>query len=545
MDELRTEYDPPTSSLVAIPHYAPAFEANRAIVSFLFCLTLTAGGCVSDRANPPRPVASSTANSVPNGRVLSAPTLSSVPSDTTVTCAEYQREAANGLPGDGTRTALFDSPPSTANIPAQSTLPRTLPARAANSEVVGAPVLIPRPQLTFDQAINTCLNNDPKFRIGVQAVQQANADALTASLLPNPQLFTDGQLLPFNGSFTPATQGGPTQQDVNLIFPVDWFLFGKRAAAMASAGIGAHATEAEYADLIRQRIRDTAIAFYDVLEAKALLEFAHQDTQNSEAILTKASRNKDTNELELNRARIDLLTAKRAESDAQATLIKCFAHLRALLGQTESDPGFDVSGCLAAPLTTEPLPIDQALAVAVQNRPDIGALRIRVDAQRAGAHSEDRKAYPTVVTQLGYTHQYQESLGFPDANSWNTAVTMAVPLFDRNQGNRAKATSAVIQAQEELRSGEVELRAELEAAIQELHTARETALSVEQEQLKLESAVRDSVRHSFETDKASMADMLEAEHEYRDTYRLFITSRADYWRALFKFDAAIGQQCVK
>ena len=39
-------------------------------------------------------------------------------------------------------------------------------------------------------------------------------------------------------------------------------------------------SEADYADLIRQRVTATAIAFYDVLEAKSLLDLARQDTAN-------------------------------------------------------------------------------------------------------------------------------------------------------------------------------------------------------------------------------------------------------------------------
>ena len=51
-------------------------------------------------------------------------------------------------------------------------------------------------------------------------------------------------------------------------YPIDWYLFGKRAARMASAAVGVKVSEADYADLVRRRVLATAQAYYDVLEAK-------------------------------------------------------------------------------------------------------------------------------------------------------------------------------------------------------------------------------------------------------------------------------------
>ena len=39
-----------------------------------------------------------------------------------------------------------------------------------------------------------------------------------------------------------------------------------------------------------------------------------------------------------------------------------------------------------------------------------------------------------------------------------------------------------------------------------------------------------------------LIDVLDAQRSYRDTYRLYISSRADYWRALCKYNSVIGKQ---
>ncbi len=39
-----------------------------------------------------------------------------------------------------------------------------------------------------------------------------------------------------------------------------------------------------------------------------------------------------------------------------------------------------------------------------------------------------------------------------------------------------------------------------------------------------------------------MRDVLDAQRNYRDTYRLFIAGRASYGRAADRYDAVLGQQ---
>jgi len=39
-----------------------------------------------------------------------------------------------------------------------------------------------------------------------------------------------------------------------------------------------------------------------------------------------------------------------------------------------------------------------------------------------------------------------------------------------------------------------------------------------------------------------LLDVLDAQRNFRDTYRTYITSRATYWREVYQYGAAIGQQ---
>ena len=269
------------------------------------------------------------------------------------------------------------------------------PVAAATEKGEAVPTPLPSSALTLDQAINLCLTNDPKIHAGLEIINQAHADAWTASLPPNPVVNVGGTLLPLGQPFTPQQPGGPPELDVGINYPIDWFLFGKRAAAMASASMGICVSQSDYADLVRQRVTETALAFYDILEAKASLELARQDVENLErveVVTAKAVENGGRPKVELSRVRLELLTSRRELRDAESALVTAKANLRALLGGANADPGFDIAGTLDAPLTAEPLGVEESYNMAAENRPDILSLRRKVAKAQADVVVERRHA---------------------------------------------------------------------------------------------------------------------------------------------------------
>jgi cobalt-zinc-cadmium efflux system outer membrane protein len=400
-------------------------------------------------------------------------------------------------------------------------------------------------KLTLDQVINAVLVSDPKLRAGFEAINQANADALTAALPPNPSLYTDIQLLPLTRPFTVTDQGGPPQYDLQVTQPIDWYLFGKRAANMAVAALGVRVSEADFEDQVRQRVTDAALTFYDVLEAKALLDLAGRDVDNLRQVRDAVARVVPLGkpQIDLNRVELDLLRARQARRDAETTLVTAKAKLRAMIGRTDADPEFDVEGSLDAVLTATLPPPDEGFELAVRNRPDIESDRRKIARAGADVTAQRRAAYPPVSPMFGYTHQFQKkAIGFPDADSWTAALTVGLPLWDRNQGNRLRAASVLVQNQFALAADLAELRAEVETTAQEFRAAKANAESIGAEHLKLAAEVQASVARAYQAGGQTFLDFLDAERNFRETTRAYITSRAAYWRAVYRYRAAIGQQ---
>ena len=148
-----------------------------------------------------------------------------------------------------------------------------------------------------------------------------------------------------------------------------------------------------------------------------------------------------------------LANSRRDIRTAEVTLATAKSQLRALMGRQGLDPAFDVLGTLQIARPVAPPPIEAALSVADQWRPDLLAAWRRIDQAQAQVVVEDARRFPTVGIQTGWTYQDQrKAIGFPGEPSWNTGVTMPLPIFDRNQGNRWRARSELAAGPDRSRS---------------------------------------------------------------------------------------------
>jgi cobalt-zinc-cadmium efflux system outer membrane protein len=418
------------------------------------------------------------------------------------------------------------------------------------------------PRLSLDEAIAACLENDPVLRVGFQEIALAQANLCTSSLKPNPELEIIQSLLPLGRPFNEDDrQGGPPQFDVGLSYPMDWYLFGKRVAAMRSASAEVRVSRAEYQDLVRVRVLEAALAYYDVVEAQALVDLARQDVENFlavEQIAEIAVENGAVPRVELNRIRLDRLNSQQALREAQRDVQVAKAELQVLMG------GF-VPGVISGSPPTSDFRVDDIaqetsiddlvlltddlsglIALARQNRPDIQALNLRIAQRQAEMELERRNAYPEVTPSFGYTRQFQQrAIGFPDVSSWGVGLAMTLPVNDRNQGNRQRAFASYRQDSFQLQSGLIDLQAEVQSIHAELNTSSANAKAIAQDQLQLAEEVRDSIRRAYEAGGRPLIDVLDSQRNYRETYANFISSRADYLRAVKKFNAVMGQEMIQ
>jgi len=433
-----------------------------------------------------------------------------------------------------------------ANRPSETVLP-DLP-------VINDDVILPsgetssaQKEFTLDQAIQTALKNDQRISAALENIRQAEADLTTAGLIPNPDLSAGGSLIPLDRRFTVNRQGGPPQFDLGIAMPIDWFLFGKRAAAINSGQYGVDAASADFANTIRLRIAATIKAFYDVLEAQAMLELAKENQKNlatMEKIILNRVALGGVGTIEADRIKLSLFTSRRELHAQELNQSAALNQLRSLLGISDNTV-INVKGSLEVSNTVNPISIEEAFKWAEQNRPDLTALRSQLDKANADIQLEERKAYPQVTPRVGYTRQFQQqAIGFPDANSWGAGVDILVPLFDRNQGNIAKAKSVRIQTQHNLQAQLADLRAEIDQAVKTFASAYQFITNDDPGQLEAAKKVRDKINQAYELGGKTLLDVLDAQRAYLETYKVHIGGHSGYWHALYQLDAVIGKDLL-
>ncbi len=406
--------------------------------------------------------------------------------------------------------------------------------------------LQPMVKLSLNQVIYSAIREHPAMAAQFASVSQARADWLTTSLLPNPDLFTDAQLLPLTRPFTVTQQGGPPQQDVIVSYPIDWFLFGKRVAAMQTAHAGIHVAQYEYEDVIRRRIIEASDAFFTLVATQELSKAAEEIVKNLEQLekaTAQAVKDGGKPAVDLSRIRIDLLAARQQLTILRAEQRIAKARVASLMGRSDLASGIVVEFDLEQPAERYLIDFATAYQVAIASRPDILRLRWLATQSEQNLFLQQRMAKPHVTPALGYTRQYQEkAIGFPDANSWGASVTMSLPVHDRNQGNIAKAASIQRQTLLEIESLQITIDEEINATLAQLEGAQSVAESVANEQLKLASQVRESISESFQSGGRPLIDLLDAQKKYRDTLSLYYTTRANYWKARYRLVGVLGQE---
>jgi outer membrane protein, heavy metal efflux system len=396
--------------------------------------------------------------------------------------------------------------------------------------------------------IRAVVLGDPQLRASLENVRIAQGDFTTSALLPNPALSIGQTLNPFPGSaFTQERPGGPPQLDIGVSYALDGILFGKRAAAMASARHAVDVAAAEHANVIRQRLFEAITIYYDILQAKALFELAkeaHGQVRTLESITSQRVTLGSVGTIELDRVRLAVLAAHRELLRTEADVDTAMARLRARLGPALANATLEVRGSLELASTPDAPSLSDALRTAEASRPDVLAARRGVTRADAELALERRNAYPNLAVSVGYSRQFQTSLGVPSINAWGAGLDTTLPIFDRNQGAIAKAQAAQRQSSALREAILLSLRAEVEQALREYKVARDIVTQDVLGTLSAAHDAREKILESYRLGGKTLIEVLDAQNAYREAIRLTIEARAGFWKAKHALNAALGKEVL-
>jgi outer membrane protein TolC len=286
----------------------------------------------------------------------------------------------------------------------------------------------------------------------------AASQLLQAGILPNPQV-SFGEQYPYGG----AIDGAVTASNIGLSWDVTQLI--SRDAKVRAGRANADSVDLSIAWQEWQIAQAAKTAVYDVVSLEAQFALA-QDLDEHEAqnlsFLRDAVNRHDKTMLELTAAQDASLDAHAAVLEVQRDL----DHQRLMLNKTlglAPDARVQLNPNIALPDHIDVLPAERILAGLEDRRLDLVALKLGYQNQEQTLRAAVLEQFPKI--NIGFSRERDntnvQSLGF--------AVTVDLPIFDRNQGVIAVETATRQKLFDEYLDRVFEARFDVYAAIDDLN----------------------------------------------------------------------------
>jgi cobalt-zinc-cadmium efflux system outer membrane protein len=415
------------------------------------------------------------------------------------------------------------------------------PAQAGSPPAPQANTLAQKPggvAVSLDEAIQLAVQHNHSLLAARTMIEQNEAEEKTANLRPDPVLLGDSQFLPLfqPDQFSADYIDNSAQFDLGISY---LFERGKKRQHRLQAAKDVTAvSRAQVGDNERTLTFNVASQFINVELAESTLELATEDLksfQNTLDIAEARYKAGDIGEGDLLKIKLQLLQFQTDVSAAQLARVQGLSDLRQLLGYESVGPDYDITSSF------EYQPVKGILedfqAKALQNRPDLQAARLGVNAANSQLALQKSIGKRDVTGQASYTH-----LAY--SNNISLFGQMQLPIFDRNQGEIARAGYAITQAQEQELFASGQVMTDVRDAFEGLRANEKIIDLYRSGYLDQAQQSRDITEYAYRHGAASLLDFLDAERSYRSTQLSYRQALASYLLALEQLREAAGTRSL-
>jgi outer membrane protein, heavy metal efflux system len=402
----------------------------------------------------------------------------------------------------------------------------------------------PRNGLSLDQSIKLLLQHNYDLRIKFQDIPKARADILSAGLRNNPSVFFSADNIPY--SPYSAQRPGEVDYEMTLIQPTD--VNGKRRRRILLAQRAERVIEALYQDAVRQDIDKLYTAYLDVVEAALDVRAAETDVALQSEIV-KSIRDLVEQGLQpragLTQALVNQGKAENALHKAQANLFQSRRDLAVLLA-APPDHSDSLTPC-GSIRDTAPQPpcADDLVRLALHIRPDLMAYRLNVS--RAEAQVQRTRSERVEDVILFYTpYQIQDFPGqaAQAALGWEAGALIILPVFDRKQGDIARANVEVSQTRTEIQGAEQQVINDVRQAAADYALTRQSVERFERDILPGARRVLAEKQRLVASGGEGSVELLNAHKDFNDVLRDYRAALLRHRRAMLQLNTAVGQRLL-
>jgi cobalt-zinc-cadmium efflux system outer membrane protein len=393
-------------------------------------------------------------------------------------------------------------------------------------------------EITFDEFLNEVAVGNLDYAAQRYNVDIAKAAVAIAREFPNPNLnLGDSRDLRFHGP-----QALPQPASAGLDQTVEYF--GKRKWRLRTADQAYRSAAASLEDFLRNLKLDAAEAYVTALAAQRALE---QQRKTTDYLHQLAATQKlradagDISETDLTQARVDELQSQsdllNAENDAQTAQLA----LNTFLGRSRGQTTFILRGKLE--LEPQTFDLGRMIANALQNRPDLVALRHARDSAQSGVRLAKASRAPDVDLGVNYTYTTasdNDVAPAPRDSMLGVSLSIPLPLWNRNRAGIETAQFAVAQAGKTLESAELKAEVQVRQAFTTYQLMQDRVKKFQNELLQGADEVLTAKRFSYEHGNSTLDDLLLAQSADNNVHQAYNDALADAAKALCELDRASG-----
>lgn len=385
----------------------------------------------------------------------------------------------------------------------------------------------PVARLTLDEAVSLARAANPTVRAKEFEVQAVGANEVTAALRPNPvATFLAEQ---FGGG-----SAAVTQYTFNVGQPIE--LGGKRQRRIDSAKAATKVTGYELIDLRRQVLFQVKKSFTDTLVAREAVALAEQNLaalDELRRVHRLRAEKGDISGLELLRLEVERFAFERDATDARQALDNARIALRTAIGQERVAEDFEAVGELTFPVVAKSK--SELYRLALDARPDLRVAQAAREKASADINLAKANAWWDVTPQIEY-----QRIG-PD-NTIGFGFALPIKLFDRNQGEIARAHAEARRVEALREALLAQALAEVDTALATVKAEREKATLLRDNYLPKIKQARETMEFAYRRGGVNLLDYLDSQRAYREKSLEYLRSLANYRTAVYVLEAAVGGQ---
>ena len=389
-------------------------------------------------------------------------------------------------------------------------------------------------RLTLAEAINRARQQHPMLIAAKQRVAMVEAERVEAGLKLNPSLTVSGENFPLE---PPANGFGFTRT-------LDWFATytqtfetgNKRGLRLALADRGLESAQAEAAALEKRLVYEVKAAYQKAAFERLRVELLRENLNNLQQLVKLNEvrvREGYTAEGELIKVRLEAQRFDYQLRRAALDYEKARIHLLSTLGAASfevNDTAFELADNLDFQLAAFETATLQEAAL---RQPQLLAAQARIERARAQLQLEQARARPDITATVGYKRNGTD-------NALYGALSVPLPLYNKNQG-------MITRAQAEIEVAEAELRHARNLVLAELATARR-AVTLHQQQVEAMRAdfllqadeSRNIALAAYREGATDLLAVLDAHRTRSQAQELYFQALYDYQLAVHELERAAG-----